>query len=221
MKRIKIIQQNRLPHIRPIGATFFITISLADALPRHVINDLKADFEQEKARIEQEHPTDATQRIYEAQKRYFGKYDHQLDAAPYGACYLREPDVAYIVANKLKEMNGEYFDLQAYCIMPNHVHFLADTSIQLDRPEIIDEQNLDTHYTQLDDILHLFKGNTAYYANQAIGCKGKFWQKDSYDHYVRNEKEWNNIVHYILQNPVKAGFVNQPSEWEFSYFKYE
>ena len=221
MKRIKIIQQNRLPHIRPIGATFFITISLADALPRHVINDLKADFEQEKARIEKEHPTDAAQRIYEAQKRYFGKYDHQLDAAPYGACHLREPDVANIVANKLKEMDGEYFDLQAYCIMPNHVHFLADTSIQLDRPEIIDEQNLDTHYTQLDDVLHLFKGNTAYYANKAIGRKGKFWQKDSYDHFVRNDKEWNNIVHYILQNPVKAGFVKQPSEWEFSYFKYE
>jgi len=41
--------------------------------------------------------------------------------------------------------------------------------------------------------------------------------KDSYDHYVRNEKEWGNIIAYILNNPVNAGLVNNWQEWQFSY----
>ncbi len=221
MKKVKIVQQNRLPHIRPVGATFFITINLADALPRYVIKDLQQAFEQEKIHIQKTNPTNAKQLIYEAQKRYFGKYDHQLDSKPYGECYLSRSEVADVVVNKLEAMNGQYFDLQAYCIMPNHIHFLADTSIQLHRTDIIiDELNLDEHYTQLDEILRLFKGNTSFYANRAIGRSGSFWQKDSYDHFVRDEREWDNIAHYILQNPVKAGLVTHSEDWEYSYYKY-
>jgi hypothetical protein len=63
------------------------------------------------------------------------------------------------------------------------------------------------------------KGASAFYANQFLGKTGKpFWQKDSYDHYVRNEKEWQNIFWYILNNPVKAKLVDKWEDWEFSYY---
>ncbi|MEZ5039583.1 MAG: hypothetical protein R2828_06815 [Saprospiraceae bacterium] len=62
---------------------------------------------------------------------FFKKYDHQLDVKPYGACYLRLPEIAKIVADKLHEMDMQKYHLIAYCILPNHVHVLFDTSIQL------------------------------------------------------------------------------------------
>jgi len=219
MKKVQIYHKNRMPHIRPIGATFFITMRLGDSLPQHIVREMKMEFERKKAEIILDHPDDHKHLIYNEQKRFFAKYDHQLDDKPYGECYLQQPEAAKAIIDELERLDGEYFDLQAYCIMPNHLHLLVDTSIQLHGKDV-DESNLDEHYTQLNIILKKFKGRSARYANQAIGRSGNFWQKDSYDHYVRDEKEWNNIANYILDNPVKAGLAKQQSDWQYSYYKY-
>ncbi len=219
LMKVKTFHRNILPHIRPIGATFFITTRLDDALPRHIIRELKEAFEKEKTDIIQSHPNDYEERLYDASKRHFGKYDHQLDEKPYGECYLKNPDVAHIIMEKLKEMDEHYFELQAYCIMPNHLHLLINTSIQLLGTDI-DESNLDDRYIQLDKTMKHFKGATSYLSNQALGRKGKFWQRDSYDHYVRNDKEWDNIVNYILNNPVKAKLAQTSLDWKYSYYRY-
>jgi len=42
-------------------------------------------------------------------------------------------------------------------------------------------------------------------ANLLLGRTGAFWQHESYDHWVRNEREFNRIVAYIEENPVSAG----------------
>ena len=64
------------------------------------------------------------------------------------------------------------------------------------------------------------KGASAYYCNQYLKKTGEsFWQKDSYDHYVRNEKEWSNILWYILQNSVKAALVKDWKEWNGTYLQ--
>ncbi len=208
-----------MPHIRPIGATFFITMRLGDSLPQHIVREMKMEFERKKKQIMLDHPDDHEALIYDEQKRFFGKYDHQLDHKPYGECYLQQREVAKVIIGELELMDGKHFDLQAYCIMPNHLHLLVDTSIQLQGKDI-NESNLDDNYIQLNEVLKGFKGRSARYANQAIGRSGNFWQKDSYDHYVRDDKEWNNIANYILNNPVKAGLAEQQSDWEYSYYKY-
>ena len=40
-RKIKIKYRSRLPHITPIGASFFVTFRLADALPQKVVQALK------------------------------------------------------------------------------------------------------------------------------------------------------------------------------------
>lgn len=48
----------------------------------------------------------------------------------------------------------------------------------------------------------------------------KFWNEhESYDHYIRNDKEFQNITHYILENPVKAGTVEKWGNYPYSYSK--
>jgi len=61
------------------------------------------------------------------------------------------------------------------------------------------------------------KKTSARQANLILGRTGQtFWQDKSYDHWVRNAKEFDRIVGYIEGNPVRAGLVEQAEEWPWS-----
>ena len=61
------------------------------------------------------------------------------------------------------------------------------------------------------------KGVTARDANRILGRTGEtFWQAESYDHWVRDEKEWLRIAGYIENNPVKAGMVSLAEDYRWS-----
>ena len=47
--------------------------------------------------------------------------------------------------------------------------------------------------------------------------KGEFWAHESYDHYVRDAEEWNRIIAYVLNNPVKARYVADWRDWKWNY----
>ncbi|MFK7773825.1 MAG: transposase [Saprospiraceae bacterium] len=155
--------------------------------------------------------------IIRQRKLLFKKYEHQLDDNPYGECHLKNETIAQIVKDKLHEYDNQLYRLIAYCIMPNHVHVLFATSIQLENETEFLPDGTPKNYIQLDKIMKLIKGGSSVAANRVLGRKGTFWQKDSYDHFVRNEKEYNNIVFYILNNPVKARLVNDRADWPNTY----
>ena len=71
------------------------------------------------------------------------------------------------------------------------------------------------------EILGKHKGSTARECNKLLNRSGKFWQHESYDHVVRNGKELNRIVNYVLYNPVKAGLCDEWEEWKYSYCNFE
>jgi type I restriction enzyme R subunit/putative DNA methylase len=126
--------------------------------------------------------------------------DRYMDAARSGPAYLRRPEIATIVVDSLyKGVELGHYLLHAYVVMPNHVHLLIEPL---------------THPTRL---LKSLKGFTARSANQALGLTGApFWQKESYDHWVRNDQEFARIVAYIENNPVKAGLVKTPEQFPWS-----
>lgn len=149
------------------------------------------------------------------QKRYFKTVDDYLDRAASGADWLKQESVAEIVSSKFRQYDKVYYDLLAYCVMPNHFHLLIDTDFQLS------ENNIGSNYTPLSKTMNYIKGGSAFQANQVLQRKGRFWQPESYDHMVRNEKEFYNIVRYIANNPVKAKLVQNWYEWRFSYVQLE
>lgn len=89
-------------------------------------------------------------------------------------------------------------------MMPNHVHLLI-------RVERFDKS--------LYSILHSLKRSTARECNKTLSRTGAFWQHESYDHVVRDGSESERIVRYILNNPVKAGLVDNWNSWKWSYVK--
>ncbi len=95
---------------------------------------------------------------------------------------------------------GKRYTLEAYVIMPDHVHLLLSP---------IDEWSLGR-------ILQGLKGFSARQINSRLGRKGKFWQDETFDHLVRNDSDWFDKFSYIHNNPVTAGLVNNPQDYPFS-----
>lgn len=92
-----------------------------------------------------------------------------------------------------------FYELYAWVVMANHVHVLL-------RPLV-----------PLHKALMNIKSASARAANAALGRTGMpFWQDESYDHWVRSDRERSSIVRYIHNNPVNAGLVGEPEEWPWS-----
>ncbi|MCP9234644.1 transposase [Lewinella sp. JB7] len=104
--------------------------------------------------------------------------------------------------------------------MPNHVHVLLSMGNQLTDEDhrLLTIPELSLRYRPLHEVMRRIKGGSARYLNEHLGTKGPFWQKDSYDHYVRTAKSYDNILYYILYNPEKAGLVNNWRSYPFTYY---
>ncbi len=75
--------------------------------------------------------------------------------------------------------------------------------------------------TSLYRTLQSLKAYTAREANDVLHRAGAFWQHESYDHVIRDGKEMDRIVWYVLNNPVKAGLVQDWKIWKWTYCKYD
>lgn len=129
-----------------------------------------------------------------------------LDAG-HGECWLRRPAIATIVQETLLYHHNREYSLISWVIMPNHVHLLL-------RP---------LPGKHLPAIMHSIKSFSAQAANKALGRKGQFWQHESFDRYIRNQKHFVSVVDYIEMNPVKAGLCGLPEDWQFgsAFYRYQ
>lgn len=207
--------QRSLPHWHPEGQTFFITFRLVNSLPDQVIRELKEQREFERQVVLTKFSgTQQIDELYKLEKRYFGHFDRWLDCCvDESPRWLAMEPVAKIVADEIHKLNGERYRLIADCIMSNHGHLLVDTSEHVSKPA---HKGLTAFYS-LTDTLKLLKGRTARYCNQALERSGSFWHHESYDHVVRDQKEFSRIVSYIANNPVKAGLVKNWKDWKFTF----
>lgn len=206
----KISYRRHLPHIQPPGVTLFVTFRLAGSIPRQVQRELMAEAERVEARLARiTDPQQQAEQAYLEYRRLFGRWDEALDTSRDGPDWLGRPEVAALVAENLHSRDGQVYDLDTFCIMPNHVHVVF-TPLRRE----------DGTYEALPAIMQGLKGPTAYQANLLLGRRGKFWQHESYDHGVRDEAEWRRIIAYVLNNPVKAGLVRHWRDWPWSYSKY-
>lgn len=215
---IRTKYRQTLPHILPIGSMFFVTFRLHDSLPLSFLKKMTIELEAKVHEIRSSDSPNFKEEIYRQQKKFFQKYDEALDEIYNNVDYLKNKKVAQVVANKMHKYDGKLYKLLSYCIMPNHVHLVVDLSVQLENLDVVDVNN--ENYVQLDRIMQLIKGGSSYEINKILGRKGTFWQKESYDHYVRNTKELGNIIRYVEMNPVKAKLVLDWEDFEFTFCGY-
>jgi putative DNA methylase len=95
----------------------------------------------------------------------------------------------------------------------NRVHIPTLPTIQLDLDFHSDETE-DTR-SPLSTIMHSLKSYTANEANKVLERSGRFWQRESYDHWVRDEPELVRIAEYIANNAVSANLAANAWDWPY------
>jgi REP element-mobilizing transposase RayT len=233
MTESKTYYRRHLPHYHPEEATYHIVFRLARSLPLEAIERLQSEREEAKRELaETSNERERKRRLPEYRWRYFERFDSLLDRDSAGPAWLKEPDVAAIVKEALHYRDGKEYELLAYCIMPNHVHVVFSLITPddvyvgrlLSRPIETDvwapgDGRAKARPTFVTDILRLIKGSTARECNKVLGRTGPFWQHESYDHVIRDGDELERTIWYVLDNPVKAGFVQSWEQWPWSYVK--
>ena len=178
------IARRHLPHWEQEGATYFVTFRLADSIP----NTLLTEWHDELQTWLKFHPRPwdhKTAKEYE--RRFVDGPEKWLDRG-HGECHLRNQRLAAIVANALRHFDRERYRLDAFVVMPNHVHVLV--------------QPKSGH--SLSEILHSWKSFSAHSINKALHRKGDFWMEESHDRMVRDFEELERYRDYIKENPVAA-----------------
>jgi REP element-mobilizing transposase RayT len=114
-----------------------------------------------------------------------------------GSCPFLDMRIAGAMAAALRFREGKHYRLLAWCVMPNHVHVVA---------RLFPGQ-------ELAKVVKAWKNFSAKAANQALGRKGQFWQREYYDRLIRNGDELDRAIRYVVENPAKAGLDNWAWVW--------
>jgi putative transposase len=104
-------------------------------------------------------------------------------------------EIGRIVENVWMNLPSHYqtIDLDDYCVMPDHFHGII----------IINDIEMEKQHT-LSEIVRGFKTFSSRGVNLLPGFKSDvFWQRNYYEHVVRDEEELNRIRQYIIDNPLR------------------
>ncbi len=100
-------------------------------------------------------------------------------------------------------------NLDIFIIMPNHLHGLIQISDTDDNvaAEHVQPRHRFQHIIKnsVGSIIRQYKGSVTRWCNQN-GYNKFRWQRNFYEHIVRNEKELNRIREYIITNPIRWNF---------------
>jgi REP element-mobilizing transposase RayT len=163
-----------LPHFNPGRETQLVTYRLGDALPIEVAQR-RAD--------EMDGDSDSA---------YRQRIEAHLDAG-HGSCALRAPALAGMVIDNWLRFDGDRYALQAWVVMPNHVHVLVQLSGTATLPHIIQSWKS--------------------YTGRRLPVA---WQRDYWDRYIRDERHFLSAIDYVHRNPVRAGLCREPADWPWS-----
>ena len=84
--------------------------------------------------------------------------------------------------------------VHAFVVMPDHLHILFASE------------------KDMVQWVAWFKARVTFFAKKA-GMKQQIWQKSFHDHGVRLPDKVEEIIKYMRENPVKAGFVEREEDW--------
>jgi len=186
------------PHWMQAGTITFITMRLADSIPRDVI--LRWDRERLAFlrlrgidcidwRAGREHLSVVDRADFD--KCFGRRREDALDTCR-GKCQLRYPIAAKVVADSLMNFDNKRYLMGDFVVMPNHVHLLA----------AFPDSN------SMSKQCYSWMKFSATRINRINGDRGSLWQEEPFDHLVRSESQLTYLRDYIERNPKKAKLRN-------------
>jgi REP element-mobilizing transposase RayT len=114
--------------------------------------------------------------------------------------YLAAPPTARLVLCLLLECAASNsFLLHAFCLMPDHLHILAEGVH--DRCDVL-------------EFIRLFKQRTAFQFRKSY--RRALWEMSYHDHILRHSESIENVAVYIWWNPVRKQLCDYPHKFPYS-----
>jgi len=104
-----------------------------------------------------------------------------------------------IILQHIIDGNNNYYQLFAAIVMPDHVHLILSPLEEYD----------------LERIMKGIKEVSAYKVNNKRGARGQIWQDECFDRIIRDEKEYDEKIKYMFENPVRKGIIQDNEVYEF------
>lgn len=155
-----------LPHWQQENTSVFVTWRLADSLPESVVRKIL----NQKKNWEDARPKPWDEETLKEHNRLFTvRFEALLDDC-HGYCCLRDPSIAKIVNDAFLHFDGDQYNLDAFVVMPNHVHVLFQAA----------------EGYRMENIIHSWKRFTAREINKVLGRTGALWQTEYWDRLIRS-----------------------------------
>ena len=116
----------------------------------------------------------------------------------------KEKDYRYFKNLLLRYKLKHKFRLYHYCVMQNHLHLLLQVEDSASLAKIM--QGMQLAY------FHYFR--------KRYGYVGRLWQGRFYSKLIENDKYLLTAGLYMERNPVRAGIVKDPKDYEWSSYNY-
>jgi alanyl-tRNA synthetase/REP element-mobilizing transposase RayT len=119
------------------------------------------------------------------------------------------PPERQIVLDSILHWHERRYELFAACVMPDHVHMLIQPLVK----EQDDAGN--AVFFPLSEILHTIKSFTAHEINKRAGRSGALWNQESFDRYIRTDRDLEEKFRYIVGNPWSSGVAKEEEDYAF------
>jgi REP-associated tyrosine transposase len=116
--------------------------------------------------------------------------------------FLNDENYLYLLRQAKKFFPDSGLGIIAYCLMPNHYHFLLRS----------DSDGAIARYIQ-----RLFNSNAQAF-NKQQGRSGTLFESRAKSIWIDDEKHLIHLCRYIHLNPVVAQLVAHPQDWKFSNY---
>jgi putative transposase len=131
---------------------------------------------------------------------YTGRHRYFLTICTHrrAAVFTYGPIVTTVLLHFRKCAANQQFANHAYCFMPDHVHLAIEGQ---------------SRESDLRELIRWWKSKTGFEYKRATD--ERLWQRGFYDHVIRTDEDAAAAAMYILENPVRAELVHEPSDYPY------
>lgn len=121
---------------------------------------------------------------------------------PYSKFDRMKDESKFALAESLKLTSKTYVDIITYCLMPTHIHLLL-------------KQNINNGITKyMAKVLNSYSK----YFNTKHKRKGPLFSDRFKNVLVDEDEQLLHLTRYIHLNPISAGIIKNPDEWNYSSY---
>jgi putative transposase len=132
---------------------------------------------------------------------YVGKYHYSLTFSTFERqpIFSEASAVELVRSQFLRACAEKFFELTAYCFMPDHLHLVV-RGVRVD--------------ADCRRFIALAKQYSGYAYKQQR--QQRLWSRYGYERVIRESLERALTIRYLLENPVKAGLVARVADYPFT-----